>query len=395
MASKVLFNTNIFNNYETLQDFMEGKNQIKTINAQTASAADVKTSLAKKVALIAISPFCLIASLFFYICSFPLSLVFADNLSTKCKVLSFYFFHYAACIKTIPLFGKNLLVLTNNMNALSTSDLYLTKKIERKSISKDERMIELIYSKLIENWRVDEANFKNLCQENPHWDANKIREMRTGFNELFMRRFIDECSDIKFVNFSGLRLGMSAWFAFLYLNSDQSNQDSLKHIVAVAKQFENGAPREAGLLQSLFGVDGSEDSFAKLLKLQKGERIHKNLSGKDSLDCFKFLNKMENGVYFVYLIPHNGPSGQGMCFIKEGEHKYIFDPNVGLLNIDDEKTFQTFYNSNIRNYHGLIISKLMKEAPLIQVPKKPSEAPKGILFRAAHKISHLFSKKAA
>ncbi|MBI5346658.1 MAG: hypothetical protein HZB76_05915 [Chlamydiae bacterium] len=385
MSSQVLFNTNIFNSYEKFQNYMSGKDEIKAIQAQDTCKANIQVSLAKKIAMVIKAPFNLIAELFFSICSFFLSVVQATNLSVRCKILSAYFSNETFRISMIFSFDKDILVLSKNMLDPSTSDLYLTKKLERKFISKDERLAKLLNSnkmdELIEDMHV---KFKNSNQNDP-FVKTTFEECNTEYE-----KFNKDIKDIDFGHISGLCFGMSVWFAYLYLNSEQSSQDCLKHIVAVAKQFENGAPRQAGLLQNFFSRYAYFNNIKKLLKLQSEESII-----KDFAQSHIFFNKMENGVYLMSFY-YNNDVGHTVCFIKEGEHKYIFDPNVGLLNIDDEKTFQSFYNFyNSKKYHRIQISKLMKEAPLIQVPKKPSEVPKGVFFRIVHKISYLFSKKAA
>ncbi|MBI5345599.1 MAG: hypothetical protein HZB76_00415 [Chlamydiae bacterium] len=370
MSSQVLFNPDIFRTYETFQAFMSGEDVIKAIKSQTATFVNTQTTLSKKIIMVIVSSFSLIASVFLYICSYPLSLVRANNLSTRCKLLSNYFLDYCTCINNIILyFGKDLLVFANNDHDLSTSDLYLAKKVERKSISKDERLIKLIYSNMLESWK-----------EKQYLPVDMLE-----FNENF--------TEVNFANLEGICFGMSVWFSYLYLNSYQLTQDPLKHIQVVAKQFENGAPRQAGLLQSLFCQLNLDNSLPTLLKLKNKKPIC--LDSIKSWKFYNFLNKNQDGVYLLRILKI-GDHGHAMCYIKQNDHKYIFDPNVGLVKIDDEKTFQAFYDSQIKGkFNSVEISKLMKEAPLIQVPKKPSEAPQGILFKIAGKISRFFSKKAA
>lgn len=390
MSGQVSFSPKIFTNHETLQSFFSGEKEIKAINSQAATAVAMQISLSRKIAMVVKSIFSFVAGLFLYICSFPLGLVHANNLYIRCKLLSIYYRYNCNDIFARRLLGKNLLVLSRNMHDLSTPDLYLAKNIH-----KDLRLSNLIHC---QDGSIEELKngIMNIRKQGPNLSStdllmiesleSSIKSMQRGYG------------DIKFAHLDGVCFGMSIWFAFLYLNSYQS-QDSLKHLVAVAKQFENGAPRQAGLIQSLFNrLDLKLHSFIGIptyLKLQVENTIKKELLDKGNQDFFKFLHNMENGIYYMSLQPKKG-GGHAMCFIKEGEHKYIFDPNTGLLNIHDEKTFQTFYNSMIRKeYQELEIFKLMKDALPIQVLKKVSKAPKGVLFRIAHKISHLFSKKAA
>ncbi|MBI5345600.1 MAG: hypothetical protein HZB76_00420, partial [Chlamydiae bacterium] len=250
MSGQVLFNTNIFKSYETLQGFFSGTDEITAIKANTATTKDMQISLAKKVAVFVMVPFNFIAGYFFSISSFFLGLVHADNLAIRCKVLSSYFSFNFSCFKNITLLGKDLLVLAKNMHDPSTTDVYLSKQMERKSISKDERLIKLIYTIKVE--KLNEKISMTFRKISPFCDKDKNEKKGDELNKFILNKIDKKFGELTFLSLIGNCYGMSVWFAYLYLNSNQANQDPLKHISVVAKLFENGAPREASILQSLF-----------------------------------------------------------------------------------------------------------------------------------------------
>ncbi len=122
------------------------------------------------------------------------------------------------------------------------------------------------------------------------------------------------------------------WFIFLYLRTKPLFRDSGKQLLAIAREFESGAPRQASLLQAF---DDSDD----LLKLEKTKMKEHKVSlyeldhhHKRAEDKIKSL---ESGIYRV------GVYGHSLVYLKISENEqYVWDPEFGLYPMDGEEMLQ-------------------------------------------------------
>ena len=120
--------------------------------------------------------------------------------------------------------------------------------------------------------------------------------------------------DIDFYHKKGICRGMCFWFIYLYFATRNKFTDPMAHITAVAKQFEEGAPSPAALLQSLEDID-------QLIPFEGDV-------SQVSLDEFKskpeVFTKFPVGLYTIGFDLHR------INYIKISESKsVIFDPNIG------------------------------------------------------------------
>lgn len=186
------------------------------------------------------------------------------------------------------------------------------------------------------------------------YTRNKIHHDPFAASSLFPHYQMNGPVDVSPI--SGLCWGMSLWFISLYQSMRTQCPNHEERVRVVAKQFENGAPREAILLQAIgetnpiptrlgtlypnirhlwhfLSVPLLEDFTA--LELEWQERPLVPLAGltlhgsrKVSEDGSTF-SRLENGCYLVRRINHEG--SHEMVYIKVSETcGYTFDPVFGL-----------------------------------------------------------------
>jgi len=132
-------------------------------------------------------------------------------------------------------------------------------------------------------------------------------------------------AEIHFYSPKGLCRGGVEWFNYLFANAKKQNCSIEKTLIAVAKQFEKGMPRQAALLHSFPGIE-------KNLLYTEQLKVKEALCSLEHL--FENSKNLEDGAYYLGLPKH------AVSYIKEGEKQWIWDPNKGLLQINDFTDFQ-------------------------------------------------------
>jgi hypothetical protein len=138
---------------------------------------------------------------------------------------------------------------------------------------------------------------------------------------------LKELSHVQFYGKEGVCRGSSLWFIYLYLKTLGNFDEEKAHLISVAKQFENGASRQAALLQAFY-------KGHQLLGLKK-EKIP---AAKISLYELDFgletanqkVASLKEGIYRVGSYHHS------MVYIKNGKEGYLWDPSYGLYEIGTE-----------------------------------------------------------
>lgn len=177
---------------------------------------------------------------------------------------------------------------------------------------------------------------------------------------IFLRLRNFENGDFKFSstapkNFfmeKGLCDGMCSWFTYLYFKTVADFSDSEAQLCAIARLFENGAPRQAEILQLIQG-DGSDVRECILgLEIETKDRAAslkdlnllsiQALSKKDAQSS-QYLHSLPVGVYSVSLAIDHDATGyhiataHALRYFKINENLgFIWDPNVGLIKLDKD-----------------------------------------------------------
>ena len=124
---------------------------------------------------------------------------------------------------------------------------------------------------------------------------------------------------VSFNNSEGVCRGMSEWFVYLYFSTLKKFSDPTQHFTAVAKQFENGAPSEAVLIQNLCIKKGKMIG----LKIEyDAYKICDDNSGLGKKITRRIINKIPPGVYTVRFPEHQ------CVYVKLNKNlSFYFDPN--------------------------------------------------------------------
>lgn len=134
--------------------------------------------------------------------------------------------------------------------------------------------------------------------------------------------------DLKKVKFNlidkGLCWGACFWFNFLLLKR------GIKHLIPVAKQFEQGQPSQAALLQSLVGLE--LDLLD--LSIQTIDWIARDEVGTKT-------KLLRDGIYVIKSQEH------AVSYIKWEGKEFIWDPRDGLIAIDSEKLFLSIIDDTL------------------------------------------------
>jgi len=145
----------------------------------------------------------------------------------------------------------------------------------------------------------------------------------------------------------GVCRGASLWFIYLFLKTKPLFTNRKEHLIAVAKQFNTGIPREGALLQAF--ADSPE-----LLQIQrtKNEKISLYELDKQKQKARDKIKALPSGIYRVRLLEHS------LVYIKENDQNYVWDPNYGLLEGIDifdlilEKYYQAGHPESKVHFHG-------------------------------------------
>jgi hypothetical protein len=128
-----------------------------------------------------------------------------------------------------------------------------------------------------------------------------------------------EDPQVKFFHKKGECRGMCFWFAYLYFSCQGNFSSAYEHVLAVAKQFEEGASAPAILLQSLWIIEDPLLGLEGTRKKVPFEKFKK--------EGASFASKPV-GFYSV------GVGNHRINYIKISEEEaFIFDPNYGTWHI--------------------------------------------------------------
>jgi hypothetical protein len=112
--------------------------------------------------------------------------------------------------------------------------------------------------------------------------------------------------------------GLSDWFAALYLQTKKNFQDEEHHLVAVANELQNGAGKEAALLEL-----GQVDTIP-LMGLEK-RAIGPVLQNPTAEKIAAVFERLKPGLYAI------GTERHRMNFYKGRTCDYLFEPATGLI----------------------------------------------------------------
>ncbi len=169
---------------------------------------------------------------------------------------------------------------------------------------------------------------------------------RENIKNPFIRKKLDSRYDnIPFNCISkGLCHGAVEWFNFLFLKSLNTNfknrVDSLwQYLTPIAKQFQSGQPRQAALLQSLYGL-------RDLLKLHDVRTRPLQVDLTDTLKAINAIKQLPDGVFNLTISRHE------VSYIKLNGEQCVWDPNDGLIVIETPQHLLQILLKYSHNSHG-------------------------------------------
>lgn len=263
----------LINNFQQLKTLFTGEKELAELDRMPAAelirSKDYRYFNRWQVAwIIATAPFAVIAYIFLK----ALSILLWSNRIDLWAKRTIRNIDY---LRTQWKFGSALWVATDNEYRTDLSDVFDLPSVKRKAI-----LDPLIRTKL-------------------HRELKKVNYNRIG---------------------KGLCWGSCHWFNFLVLKKLAKSPSNIEQIlVAVAKLFENGQPRQAALLQSFFGL---ELDLLDLLSI--------NIENND-----------RDGVYVYSTEEHC------ISYIKWRGKEFAWDARDGLIAIDDPKIGQTIIDETI------------------------------------------------
>lgn len=143
----------------------------------------------------------------------------------------------------------------------------------------------------------------------------------------------------------GICRGMSDWFNYLYLQTQDLFQDPRNHMLILGKVFAKGGPREATMLQDLFIRKGkilnmTFGAYNGLLYPEPIQEIELKEYGEkrelsDKSLAIQQIDSLKPGLYAVRFPLHQ------CSYIKVSEClSYYFDPNFGILELKGKARYQ-------------------------------------------------------
>ncbi len=266
--STVTFNSETLRTQESVAQFLSGEQEAGAIVNSSATATP-PTHVDEVSSLV--SGYLLTVAYWF------LRLVCFTDLSKKIWVQSRHALDNAAAIKTQKVFQENLLARSINAHRKDTEDFYLQPSAPPS--------------------------------------------------------FTDQITDsLNYFHNNGICRGMCYWFIHLYFKTQSSFSDPEQHLQAVARQFEQGAPRQAAFLQSIKNLPFLYD----LLKLNLEEDVVKiKVEGKKTEEILQEMQPPHPGVYGI-----NTSSHQVMLFKFVDNRQYLFDPMIGCVKISSPELFK-------------------------------------------------------
>jgi hypothetical protein len=144
-----------------------------------------------------------------------------------------------------------------------------------------------------------------------------------------------------FLLLEGICGGIRDWFLCLYFKTliEFRDKDPQTHLMSIAKLFENGASRQAEVLQLFEGTDSEmrgnilgfkikEESFKDI------KQLYLNTENKKQTN--QYIEKLPFGVFSVHLSECYGGNGHALCYFKINENLgFLFDPNIGLIKLKE------------------------------------------------------------
>jgi hypothetical protein len=119
----------------------------------------------------------------------------------------------------------------------------------------------------------------------------------------------------------GLCSGISEYFGYLYLNSEEADIDEESRLIKIAKVFEDGAPIDATIGQHFLLKHGFD--LKPLLAV-------KDFDGQEDL-LVNEISNLPKGIYKISIRKFGVP-GHSVNLVVSGKNKYyLFDSNIGLL----------------------------------------------------------------
>jgi hypothetical protein len=152
--------------------------------------------------------------------------------------------------------------------------------------------------------------------DNPDFDPSVVSYFHSGFvkdNHLVFGDLDGQCD------------GISHWFAHLYFRTQTMFTNPEHHLVSVAKQFSDGAGREAALMQL------AQNSYHRpILGLTQWQS--NKLESPTAEKVRELFESLKPGLYSVVTVRKEGSKcGHRMNFAVTKDHTYLLDPNYGLI----------------------------------------------------------------
>lgn len=122
---------------------------------------------------------------------------------------------------------------------------------------------------------------------------------------LIRQKLHPKLEGVKFFWREGLCSGSIYWFNFLFLKGKQGELSCKEYCQKIASEFDSGQPRQAALMQSLYGLQLELTGISETLSKYP----------------------VEDGVYHLGLPKHS------VSYIQFGNERLIMDPAVGLIEI--------------------------------------------------------------
>lgn len=267
-----LYRPEIVHSLPTLKQFFQGDEDLALIRALAESPRPEPFGGRWHVTWLAVTaPLKFISALFLWAIAPILRLFGATDVAIHAEVIGGQLLS-----EVLPLIhyveeGANYLAPLFNTYAFSASPVYLTPQLRTETLQ----------------------------------DAPEIQNCAAGF---------------EFINFyqNGVCRGISHWFAYLYLHTQQAFEDPEAHLCAVAGRFSSGANSQAALLQALYFPE-------KLLgfRVEPGEEIPYVQNQINAA-----FEGAAAGAYFVEVPYHR------LLLIKTRERGYLINPSEGVVRLE-------------------------------------------------------------
>ncbi|NGX40007.1 MAG: hypothetical protein KR126chlam1_01347 [Chlamydiae bacterium] len=303
-----------------------------------------------------------IGSLFFSSMAKLSSCIGIESLARRCTVLSQKMSRSDEQLKHQEEYGEKLLVPASNAHTINSAGIIYYGTIPYTSLLNGDPLLEaLSFNNLYIMTGVKEgieSFFKTLeVVEGQSYSKEEIHKAQDRFETTYKRKGIlaavrelheefkdekrldaalnnlydamihsedgpitDHSADLSIYDEGGLCRGACFWFLYLYLKTTESFEDDESHLIAVARQFQEGVPPQGAFLQTLKEV-------SPLLHLRKVRNEEDNIPFSElQEDSSSTINSLAPGAYRVGLHRHS------LVYIKIDEDRgYQWDPNAGLL----------------------------------------------------------------